>query len=69
MVILLQIVNSMPPIWGMKAPYGSLGTFYGTDQIAITLSAMFALPKTRAHSCKVSHNIFYSLCKRGCGRG
>ena len=30
----------MPPIWGMKAPYGSLGTFYGTDQIAITLSAI-----------------------------
>ena len=30
----------MPPVWGQKAPYGSLGTFYGTDQINVVLTAI-----------------------------
>lgn len=40
MLKLFQIVNSQPPVWGQKAPYGSLGTFLGGDNINIILTAM-----------------------------
>jgi len=37
---MIQIVNSLPPVWGQKAPYGSLGTFQGGDVITLQLTAL-----------------------------
>ncbi|WAR27252.1 hypothetical protein MAR_012956 [Mya arenaria] len=46
MLKLFQIVNSQPPVWGQKAPYGTLGTFLGGQAVSLQLTAMIsgALP-------------------------
>ncbi|XP_052785149.1 EGF-like repeat and discoidin I-like domain-containing protein 3 [Mya arenaria] len=40
MLKLFQIVNSQPPVWGQKAPYGTLGTFLGGQAVSLQLTAM-----------------------------
>lgn len=40
MLKLFEVVNSQPPIWGQKAPYGPLGTFLGGDVVSIQLMAI-----------------------------
>ena len=56
----LQIVNSMPPVWGQKAPYGSLGTFYGTDQINVVLTAIVSNDHYIGATAIVLVIVFYS---------
>lgn len=40
MLKLFEVVNSQPPVWGQKAPYGPLGTFLGGDTVSVQLMAM-----------------------------
>ncbi|KAL4219761.1 Milk fat globule-EGF factor 8 protein [Mactra antiquata] len=40
MLKLFEVVNSQPPIWGQKAPYGPLGTFLGGATVSVQLTAM-----------------------------